>query len=86
MTRKEKIAKARRLLTGELTREPKGFIVIIREGEQSCSDPDWPDNVLPDDVVIGINVLSDEEVKKRFESRNSNKDNGNGAELINNEP
>ena len=83
MTRKEKISKAKQLLTGEQVRDPKAFIVIIEEGVERCNDPGYPAEVMPQDIVFHITVLSDEEVKKRFESRNPNNDNGNGAELIN---
>ena len=83
MTRKEKIAKAKQLLTGEQVRDPKAFIVIIEEGVERCNDPGYPAEVMPQDIVFHITVLSDLEVKKRFESRNPNKDNGNIAELIN---
>jgi len=84
MTRKEKISKAKQLLTGEQVRDPKAFIVIIEEGVERCNDPGYPAEVMPQDIVFHITVLSDLEVKKRFESRNPNKDNGNIAGSINN--
>ncbi|GAP44665.1 hypothetical protein TBC1_12476 [Lentimicrobium saccharophilum] len=67
----------------QMEREPKAWLVIEDEGTVRCSDPAYPAEVMPQDIVFHITVLSDEEVKRRFESRNPIKDNGNIAELIN---
>ena len=63
----------------QMERESKAWLVIIEEGVERCNDPGWPAEVMPQDIVFHITVLSDEEVKKRFESRNPNND-GNIAE------
>ncbi len=64
MTRKEKITKAKQLLTGEQIREQRVFRVIDRDGVQTCSDPGYPNEVLPHDIVFHITVLSEAQVKE----------------------
>ncbi len=53
-SKSEKINTARRLLSGECVRDVKVFMAIERNGVMTCDDPDWPDNVQPDDVVFEI--------------------------------
>ena len=57
MTRREKITKAKQLLTVEQVREQRVFIVKLEDGIKTCSDPGWPDEVMPHDKVFTIEIL-----------------------------
>jgi hypothetical protein len=54
MTRKEKIIKAKELLTGETDRDPKFFTVVVKNGETHY--PAGYENKQPGDHTITINV------------------------------
>lgn len=55
--RKTKIETAKKLLSGEVEHEPKVYRVIERNGIKTCSDPDYPDKVRPQDIVFHIEVI-----------------------------
>lgn len=56
MTRKQKIETATRLLKGEGEPEFKVYVIIVRNGIESCSEPDWPDNLSTNRLCVRIKV------------------------------
>lgn len=56
MTRKDKIIQAKKLLAGTGERDYKVFHIIEQNGVISCADAGYPDEVLPQDIVIHIIV------------------------------
>lgn len=57
ITKKQKIETVKKLLSGEVEHEPKLYRVIERNGIKTCSDPDYPDKVRPQDIVFHIEVI-----------------------------
>jgi hypothetical protein len=69
MTRKEKINKAKELLTVKQVRPQRIFRVIDQDGVKRSSDEGWPDEVMPHDIVITIEVISQAEIEA-YQKRN----------------
>lgn len=60
MTRKQKIDTATKLLKGEGEPELKVYTIIVRNGIESCTDPDWPDNLSTNRICVRIKVIGND--------------------------